>query len=133
MSERRGKYKTRNKPKGSEHQEQSALFDWAEKMEFKYPELGLMFAIPNGGLRNKAVAMRMKEEGLRPGVPDIFLSSARCGWHGLFIELKYGRNKPTRLQQNWLDALTEAGYLAVVCWGWEEAAALIESYLEDNE
>ena len=133
MTERRAKYKTANQPKGSEHNEQCALFDWAEKLEYKYPELGLMFAIPNGGHRHKSVAARLKDEGVRAGVPDIFLPAAHCNWHGLFIELKYGRNKPTRLQQNWLDALTEAGYLAVVCWGWEEAAALIESYLEDNE
>ena len=120
-------------PKGSEHQEQKALFEWAEKLAYRYPELDLMFAVPNGGLRNKAVAVRMKAEGLKPGVPDILIPVARCGHHGLFIELKYGRGKPSAKQVEWLDALNEQGYLAVVCWGWCEAADLIQSYLEDNK
>ena len=117
----------------SEHQEQAALFQWAEKLAYQYPELDLMFAIPNGGLRHKAVAIRMKAEGLKAGVPDIFLPVARCGHHGLFIELKYGKGKPSTKQVWWLDELQKEDYLAVVCWGWCEAAALIESYLEDNE
>jgi hypothetical protein len=117
----------------TEHEEQKALMDWAALMSGKWPELDRLFAIPNGGHRNKIVAARMKEEGVKAGVPDLELPVARCGWHGLFIEMKAGRNKPTGDQKEWLEALTDQGYLAVVCWGWVEAAALIESYLEDNK
>lgn len=131
MTERRGKYLASGLP--TEHEEQKALFNWATMMAGKWPELDLMFAVPNGGHRHIRVAARMKEEGVRAGVPDIFLPCARCGWHGLFVEMKAGRNKPTELQQQWLEDLTLQGYLAAVCWGWEEAAALIESYLEDNK
>ena len=37
----------------SEHDEQVALFEWAALREAEIPELALLFAIPNGGLRNK--------------------------------------------------------------------------------
>lgn len=33
----------------------------------------------------------------------------------------------------WLERLTEQGYLAVVVWGWNEAVAVIEAYLEMDE
>lgn len=131
MTERRAKYNANGLP--TEHEEQKALFAWAAYNEGKWPELKRMFAIPNGGHRHVKVAMRMKEEGVKAGVPDIFLPAARCGWHGLFVELKVGRNKPTELQAEWLEDLTLEGYLAVTCWGFDEAAALIESYLEDNK
>ena len=116
----------------SEHDDQCALFEWAEMMAQQYPELDLMFAIPNGGHRYKAVAARLKLEGVKAGVPDIFLPAAKCGHHGLFIELKFGKNKATTKQNWWMNELEKEGYLTAVCWGWTEAAALIESYLEDN-
>ena len=82
----------------SEHDEQAALFEWATWHTSQCPELGLLFAIPNGGHRHPVVAARLKAEGVRAGVPDICLPVARKGYHGLFVELKFGRNKPTPAQ-----------------------------------
>jgi hypothetical protein len=123
----------------SEHQEQAALIDWAKLYEPQYPELGLLFAVPNGaklpyikganGKRYSPEAMKLKAEGLRSGVPDLVLPCARNGWHGLFIELKYRDNTPSVFQASWLDRLTEQGYLAVACWGWTEARDVIVEYL----
>jgi hypothetical protein len=100
----------------SEHDEQMALFKWSAHLSQVYPELGLLFAIPNGGKRDKLI--------------DICLPVARQGWHGLFIELKAGKNKPTAYQLEWLDRLAEQGYLAVVCYGWQDAVEVIKDYLE---
>lgn len=71
-----------------ESEEQSALFQWARLMEGRCPELRLMYHIPNGGLRNKPVAVRLTAQGVRRGVPDICLPVARHGFHSLYIELK---------------------------------------------
>ena len=114
----------------SEHDEQAALFQWAALHASRYPELGLMFAIPNGGKRDPVTAVRLRDEGVKPGVPDVCLPVARQGWHGLFIELKWGRNKTTDRQNEWLDRLMEQGYLAVVCYGWQEAMDVIRDYLD---
>lgn len=112
-----------------ESQEQQALFRWAAMMEGKYPELKLMYHVPNEGVRSKANGARLKAEGMKAGVPDVCLPCARCGYHGLYIELKAGSNKPTRSQEEWIADLNGQGYYAVVCWGWESAQKVIMMYL----
>lgn len=98
----------------TEHNEQVALFAWAEENLDNIPVLGLLYAIPNGGYRHPATAGRMKAEGQRAGVPDICLPVPRGKWHGLYIELKVGRNKPTDAQSAWLTALSNKG-IAATC------------------
>lgn len=114
-----------------EHNEQAALFQMISYQTNKYPELELMFAIPNGGARHIAVAKKLKAEGVKAGVPDIFLPIARNGYHGLFIEMKVGKNKPTESQRNYLDKLEDEGYLIDVCYSSEEAYNLIMTYLKN--
>lgn len=123
----------------SEHSEQAQIIDWAQRVKPLYPELGLLFAIPNGaklpymkdhrGRRYSPQAKKLKAEGLRSGVPDLFLPVARMGYHGMFIELKVGRNRPSDEQVAYLDALAEQGYYAAVCWGAVEAIGAICAYL----
>ena len=116
----------------SEHDEQVALFRWARLAEGRYPELALLHAIPNGGARHIAVARKLKAEGVKSGVPDICLPVARGGYHGLYVELKHGSNKPTPEQQAWLERLTAEGYCAEVAWEFEGARELIEAYLREE-
>lgn len=113
----------------SEHQEQAALFEWAAWHTERVPALRLMYAVPNGGKRDKATAARLKAEGVKAGVPDICLPIARNGYHGFYIELKVGTNKPTKEQLQWLDALRLEGYMVDVSYGWIEAAHKIIRYL----
>ena len=115
----------------TEAQEQKDLFRWAELMSKRYPELELLFHIPNGGSRHIVEAANLKAQGVRAGVPDIFLPVARLGYHGMFIEMK--RRKGGRLseaQKEWICVLERNGYFAIVCAGWEEAVEAIESYLK---
>ncbi len=112
-----------------EHAEQAALFRWAEFARSRLPDLALLHAIPNGGHRHKATAARLKTEGVKRGVPDLCLPVARNGAHGLYIELKTERGKPTPEQIGWIRALRRQGYVAEVCRGWESARSMIEHYL----
>ena len=61
----------------TESEEQQTLFRWAAMQCGKYPELALMFHIPNEGKRSWMTGGRMKAEGLKSGVPDIFLPVPR--------------------------------------------------------
>ena len=115
----------------NEHQHQVALFDWARMNERPYPELTLLYANPLGGKRPKRTAARMKAEGAKAGIPDITLPVARAGYHGLYIEMKVGRNKPTESQRWWLDALAMEGYRTTVCYSWEEARDVLIAYLQN--
>lgn len=115
--------------KQEEHREQVFLFAWAAWAVMERPELALLFAVPNGGLRDAVTGKRLKDEGVKAGVPDIILPVPRGAYHGLFIELKAGKNRPTAEQRGWLEALEGQGYRAAVCYGAAEARALIEEYL----
>ena len=118
-------------PMPKEGEEQATLFSWARMKTYFYPELEMMFHIPNGGKRSKAEAARFKAEGVKPGVPDICLPVPRGGYHGLYIELKRRRDSSTSdYQKEWIEKLRGQGYAAEVCKGWEAAAELIEKYLK---
>ena len=122
---------------GSEHSAQAALFCWSNLADVKrqYPELELMFAIPNGGERNIIVAAKLRAEGVKSSIPDIFLPVPRGPWHGLFVEMKraksVGKSKgyATADQKKTIEALKEQGYGAAVCEGWEQARDMILQYL----
>ena len=116
----------------SEHDEQVKLFQWARMSEGRWPELALLFAIPNGGKRHIAVARKLKAEGVKAGVPDICLPVARGPWHALYIELKHKDNKATEGQNWWVWALANEGNRAEVAYEFEGAKALIEEYLGDT-
>ena len=88
-----------------------------------------MFHIPNGGSRNKAEAANLRRQGVKPGVPDIFLPAPRGNYHGLWIEMKNGKNKTTAYQNTYIDYLNGSGYRAAVCYGADEAIRVITEYL----
>jgi len=121
----------------SEHAEQAALFRWAALASRVHPELRLLFAVPNGGARNKRTAGMLKAEGVRAGVPDVCLPVPRNGLGALYIELKRpgvpGRAKGALrpAQREWLAALQEAGNCVAVAYGWEQARGVIERYLSE--
>lgn len=122
-------------PVPHESVEQTWLFEWARQMAaLKWPELSLMFHIPNGGKRNRIEAARFKAQGVLPGVPDVFLPVARCGYHGLFIEMKRQQNgHVSEYQKEMIESLRKQGYLVEVCKGFQAAADLIEEYMKGAE
>ncbi len=113
-----------------EDNEQICLMEWAAAQSGKFPELSLIFHIPNGGKRNAREASRFKRMGVKAGVPDLFLPVPRGGCHGLFIELKAPRGRLSDYQCGWLESLKASGYAVSVCYGCNEAQRDILEYLE---
>ena len=113
----------------SEHTEQAALFEWAAWNQAKDAALNMLYSVPNGGKRDKITAARMKREGQKAGIPDVFLPVARGGYHGLYLELKIGRNKTSAEQDAWLARLAGEGYAVTVAYGWQQAARVVVEYL----
>lgn len=118
----------------SESQEQKAVIQWCASN----PKAGLIFAIPNGThIKSHQGRAKAKAEGLKKGVPDLFLPVARNGFNGLFIEMKKPKDaksaagKPSKEQLQWLNDLTEQGYMAVICVGVDAAISTIKSYLKE--
>lgn len=112
----------------SEHAEQKALFAWW-RVQYKALEPYLI-AIPNGGARNLVTGAMLKAEGVRRGVPDVFLAYPSGGYHGLWIEMKRRAHGYASAEQKlMLAAFRRVGYDAAVCRGWDEAREKIQSYL----
>jgi hypothetical protein len=123
----------RNYRTDDESGQQEALFVWAAYNTQRMPELEYMHHIPNGGKRDAKTAVALKRQGVKAGVPDICLPAPRGEYHGLYIELKAGKNKTTEKQSRWLEYLHDHGYYTAICYGWELAAELIERYLKHTE
>lgn len=120
----------------TEHAEAVELMRLVRLHEPRYPILRFMFAVPNGGHRNKAAAGKLKAEGVRPGVPDYLfpirsIDSRTCSTYvGLAIELKKTRGGSTSAEQHeWLAMLEDQGWRAAVCKGHRHAWRVICEYL----
>ena len=113
----------------TEHDEQYKLFSLTRYR----PELRWVFAIPNGGQRNKIVAARLKQEGVKKGVPDVCLLIPSNGYHALFIEMKFKKNKLTPEQREFFDFATQQGYCCKVAYSADEAIEIIDDYLGLND
>lgn len=116
----------------TETQHQITLFDWAKqpKIRARYPELKYLFHIKNEtteGAARVAVDARM---GVKKGVPDLLLPVPRGGFHGLFIEMKNEKGRPSEAQKWWIKEMIEQGYRCEICYGWKEAAEVLECYLQ---
>lgn len=111
-----------------EHNIQTAFFQWAALQKRRFPGLELAFAIPNGGWRHPKTARFLKAEGVKPGVPDVFLPVPQGPFHGLFIEFKYGKNTQTPAQKELARKLQDQGYAVAVCYSLQEAIAAVEKY-----
>lgn len=102
-------------PVPTEAQEQITLFEWERLKRGKYPELDLLFHVPNGGSRNKAEAGRLRAEGVKAGIPDLCLPVPRGHFHGLYIELKRKRGGRIEPEQTaWLERLMKQGYSVAI-------------------
>ena len=115
--------------KHTEDQIQAACVKW---FRYQYPDV-VIFAIPNGGLRGAREAARMKGTGTLAGVADLFVMCIHRSdgklFHGLFIEMKVGKNEMTEAQQIFRFNAINAGYGHVVCRSFDEFKATIEKYL----
>lgn len=117
----------------TEAQEQIALIKYAAI----HPILKVyLFAIPNGGKRDIVTAKRLKLQGVKPGVADLFLAYPidynniiKCG---LFIELKRNikSSKCTQEQIVFLKNMYDKKYSVAICHGLNETIDCINDYLK---
>jgi hypothetical protein len=116
----------------SELTECMSLTRWKSMNIDRMPELALLFHVPNETFttsktaKEKAVMM-----GVVKGVSDYILlhSSHDRKYHALVIEMKYGKNKPTEDQMEFIARAVFAGNNAAICYGVKEAAIKICDHL----
>jgi hypothetical protein len=84
--------------------------------------------IPNERKCSDAQREILRRMGLRAGASDIFIPRANKTHHGLFMELKVGRNKPTPYQLKFIEDMLKENYYACVCYGFEESIIVIKEF-----
>lgn len=122
--------KTRKKPSKDEENDQIKLTNWMKSKNI------LFTASANGGKRHVAEGAKLKRMGVSAGYPDVPIEQARKGYHGLRIELKRASAtmKDVRPEQLWWNKrLNEEGFLAVFCFGFEQAKKVVMDYFGMEE
>ena len=114
----------------TEAQHQINIIRWTQIVRDIYPELELLYHIPNGGGRDAKEGKHLREQGVKPGVPDLCLPVPRGQYDALYIELKTEKGSPSPEQEWWICQLRVEGNYAVVCYGWRSAIKIIEWYMK---
>ncbi len=87
------------------------------------------FAIVNGGARTKSYGSRLKREGMKAGVPDVFIAYPTYKHPGMWIEFKSAKGRVSPEQKRMMGLLTERGYRVEVCYNFDQAMEAVNSYL----
>lgn len=120
----------KRRPVPREHRAQCEVMAWAFHAQRQIPELILLHASFNPGKLPIQAAKKMKREGAKAGFPDLSLPVARGGWHGLFIEMKYGKRTQTPQQKVIAEKLGEQGYRVEVCRSAQNAIEMLRQYIQ---
>lgn len=120
---------TRKKSRHIESQIQQSCVKW---FRLQFPEIGLLlFAVPNGGARNKREAGILKGEGVTAGVADMILLKPSGGFASLCIEFKTEEKGSTQreTQKQWQKAAEAAGNKYVICRSFDDFRKEVINYL----
>jgi hypothetical protein len=102
-------------------------------LQFKHKEF-LWFHVPNEGKRSAFERYKFKLLGSSSGVSDIIILEQNKNSKGLAIELKYGKNKCTEDQVEFLEQMSKKGYTAAVVYDHvDEFMRIIKDHLENND
>ena len=116
--------------KSNEGQLQSACIKW---FRLQYPKLKpYLFAVPNGGSRNKIEAVNLKRQGVLPGVADIIFLWPSGPLPFLCIEMKYGNGKQSKEQRQWQYYIENTGGKYVICNSLDSFMNEINTYLNEK-
>ncbi|EKF9624974.1 VRR-NUC domain-containing protein [Vibrio cholerae] len=125
--------KAKRKVREIESAECKELYKWAEQTVID----GILIAdylahIPNEGKRGPKAQRDFSEMGGTSGYPDYVFDVARCGYHGLRIEMKApepNRSVISDSQMKMAERLTQQGYLVLFTKGFEIAKQAIIDYM----
>lgn len=79
--------------RNEEHQLQVTIVKYLRYKKY------VVFSIPNHGVRSPRMGAYYKEEGLLPGVADLFLMLPNKHSHGVFIEVKSKEGRMVETQK----------------------------------
>lgn len=123
------KSKARRKPRHEESKIQQSCVRW---FRLQFPDIALLlFAVPNGGARNKREAGILKGEGVTAGVADVILLKPSGGFASLCVEFKTEDKGSSQrdTQKRWQEVAEAAGNKYVICRSFDDFYREVRSYL----
>ena len=111
---------------------QAGCVKWFRYQNSEYKNL--LFSIPNGiplsnqNIRTK-IYNKLKEEGLQPGVPDLFLAVGNSIYNGMFIEIKSKTDRLRKKQVDMIRELESENYKCIIVRSLDEFIEQINEYL----
>lgn len=111
--------------KTSSHSESDEQIGFIQWFEASFHGVWI-FHIPNGGHRSISVAKKLKSEGVKPGVPDLYIPA----WK-IWIEMKRASGgRLSKDQRDWIEYLEGIGDTVIVANGARDASAKLSSELQ---
>ncbi len=127
LVEHQRRHPQRRRPDDEEHRIQCSCVNW---FRLQYPNHATaLFAVPNGGRRDRVSGAKLKAEGVLPGVSDLILLLPRGRHHGLLIEMKTERGKQSQAQRDWQRDMVHRGYKYLVIRSIDEFIDMVTDYL----
>jgi hypothetical protein len=111
----------------TESNEQIAAMDW---LRAQHPKISLhTLHIGNERKASYYAGYIMKRMGVLKGASDLLVAWPSGGFHGLFIEVKAKKGKPTPDQLAFIERMNSVGYYATVCYGADEVIRCMKWYI----
>tara|TARA_Y100001973_G_scaffold49432_1_gene73531 strand:+ start:3013 stop:3369 length:357 start_codon:yes stop_codon:yes gene_type:complete len=101
-------------------------------IKLKHPKIKYCSSIAGAYISSAAQRRKIVRNGYVRGKNDLDIYEARGGYFGLFIELKE-KAYPTQAQKDWINAMNERGYFAVITRGFTETISVIDEYLSKDK
>ncbi len=99
----------------------------------QFPDLRpVLFAVGNGGARNRTEAAIMKGEGVTAGVADMLFLYPNESYHGLCIEFKTPTGKQSDSQKVFARNVEKHGYKYIIVRSIEQFIEEVKSYIYMN-
>lgn len=114
------------------HEESDMQSEFFNKVFTIFPKLPrkLLFAVPNGGSRNKIEAANMKRQGVAAGVADVILLVPKKGFASLCIEFKTKTGRQSDEQKEFQFQAEKCGSKYVVVRSVEQGIREVKEYIE---
>jgi hypothetical protein len=106
-----------------EHRLQVSICKWLDLTQ-NFP----FFSVPNGGKRNIVVAVKLKMEGVKAGVADMFWMISNDNWNGLFVEVKTAKGVKSADQRAFEKLAIAHGYYYAVVRSIDDCIELLNKY-----
>lgn len=121
--------KKKRKHSSEEADIQSEFFNQV-KLFFPYIPDKLLFAVPNGGSRNKIEAANLKRQGVKSGVADAILLIPKKGFASLCVEFKTKTGRQSDEQKEFQIQAEKCGSKYVIVRSVKEAIEKVKEYLK---